>query len=205
MKPVEEWMERGLVHIASVRPAKGADPTPGDRKSRIDIGGTKWDVWAHGSGFLIDAEKGLIFTCDHVRTLALKDNISPFGKAWNPSHRLVCCLYIGGETDWKNAWEVEVLAHTNDWNQKNRTDCTSVIEASGCKPYESPGATNLEDDYADAAVLRVTKKLLTEEAAKSKSFSSECFTLNYNSEDFVYGQQFYSLGYPLSGGLTPTP
>ena len=198
-------MERGLVHIASVRPAKGADPTPGDRKSRIDIGGTKWDVWAHGSGFLIDAEKGLIFTCDHVRTLALKDNISPFGKAWNPSHRLVCCLYIGGETDWKNAWEVEVLAHTNDWNPANRTDCTSVIEASSCKLYESPGATNLEDDYADAAVLRVTKKLLTGEVAESKSFHSDCFTLDYNPKEFGYGHRFLALGFPMSGGLTPTP
>ena len=124
--------------------------------------------------------------------------------------------HVGGETDWRLGWEADVVAYTHDWNPAN----AARPAESNLDPldHQDPGVK-----YADAAVLRPTRRLASGEDVRGQELlllpalpmalgpEQPVRFMQLNMEfpaDGLIDGAFSSLkgfGFPSIGGKTPTP
>lgn len=179
---VHDWMRRGLVAIG-VSTAGTAGQiiinTPNGHRSISPI----------GSGFVVD-ERGLVFTCEHVRSAAraMQEN----------DRRIVVAIYSGeGPVNWQECFEASVLARTAFW------DGSDIQPPIGIPPI--PG-------NADASVLQLQHLHATGAPVQTpvtRPGSLEPIGVMplggpADIHALERSPQLFALGFPPSGGHTPT-
>ena len=153
----------------------------------------------YGSAFCFH-EKGFLLTCEHVRQGTHK----PDGGGHTPAFVVVCPYEGGGaELDWRHSWRAEFVAHTGHWNPHHPhpppphppPDPPPPPPVSEKPPL--PPSMILLDNEVDLAILRLVAPVAGTPLAKPPPL---CFSRNVP----LAMQECWVLGFPPSGGTTPT-
>ena len=237
--PVDEWMRRSLVQVAAAVPdgacftasiwtgkMDGSSGTP--VMKAVDYDTCAWPllstpegqpdlrVAAAGSGFLID-ERGLVFTCEHVRS-DIQRHIDLACAAGHAGGRILVAPYAGdgAAIDWQTAWACETLARTHDWNQTNQPPYRVPAAPDPRVDAISDPSLSIAERYADAAVLLATNHVASGAPFASATHARTALELGGGaagsptdhgrvSPNEAVGETMWSLGLPGRGGDTPTP
>ena len=171
------------------------DTSDRDRKVSLPNGDVR-HVAIQGSGLFLEASTGLLLTAEHVRR-DCRDDCITYASEYA---KLVVCPYLGGELDWCNAWEAEVVAHTGSWDPADKRNLPEPGLAAGM----------LLRDLVDAALLRPTCELMTgtpvSTPVRIPGATAEITALPISTAPLKTVQALYILGFPTGGGkMTPTP
>ena len=144
-----------------------------------------------GSAFCFH-EDGLLLTCEHVRRGTHKWSNLERGVRTPHSKRpsfVVVCPYEGGDAvlDWRNSWRAEFVAHTGHWDPTENSHPE--------EPPLPPGMILL--DPTDLAILRLVEPVVGTPLVKPPP-------LRFSRNGPAAMQECWVLGYPPSGGTTPT-
>ena len=153
----------------------------------------------YGSAFCFH-EKGFLLTCEHVRQGTHK----PDGGGHTPAFVVVCPYEGGGaELDWRHSWRAEFVAYTGHWNPHHPGKPPPHPPPDPLPPPPVPENPPLPpgmillDDKLDLAILRLVAPVAGTPLAKPPPL---CFSRNVP----LAMQECWVLGFPPSGGTTPT-
>ena len=167
--------------------------------------GTSCHIRIMGSGFFLDAATGLLLTAEHVRR-GCREKCNTHA---SEGAKLVVCPYLGDELEWDHAWEAKVVAHTGNWNPKDKRDL----------PEPGLAAEMVLTALVDAAMLRPTRELMTGTLVSAPvciprtgspvatpSTGEAITALRISTAPLKTLQALLALGFPTKGGKrTPTP
>ena len=205
---VEKWMHSGLVQVGVAVPD---DLTSGGVQV-VTSAGKRFRVKAEGSGFFLD-KRGLVFTDEHVRS-SCQRQINAASQMGKTGGCILIAAYIGGETDWQNAWKAEVLAHTEDWNSNNAPapdpDGVVAISQVWMQSLHGRDLTSTER-FADAAILRPVHAFVSAMDVRDQNpllllaSGAPIKVMPVHATELKPGEGVWALGFPPMGGATPTP
>ena len=195
----EDLVVKAMRSVFSVRQAFSEQASIGNPLQEVDTPAGKIYIGGpYGSAFCFH-EDGYLVTCEHVRQdTHLWSNRVKHGSVMvksalsKPPAFVVVCPYEGGgaELNWQHSWRAEFVAHTG-------------IEESQGVHYQNPVLEELAvagrvlPDKIDLAILRLVAPVTATPLDKPRP-------LPFSRKAPVARQECWVLGYPPTGGNTPT-
>jgi len=192
----EDPVDRAMRSVFSVRLAFSEQASDGSLQKVQTPTGPIYIGGRRGSAFCFH-EDGYLVTCEHVRqdthlwsNRVKRGGVMVKSALSKPPAFVVVCPYEGGgaELNWQHSWRAEFVAHTDI---DDRTYQNPVLE-------ELTVAGRVLPDKIDLAILRLVAPVAGTPLAKPPP-------LRFSPRKApAVGQECWVMGYPPTGGTTPT-